>query len=397
MIITSDLFRKLPEESDLEYIQRVSAQKVFYKVTWQDIADTVEKETGITKSADTYRIVYGSTKIKDIKKEDIQLTPTIEDIEREKKETYGKKVDNIIYNRLLRQEGRFERFYHIISDKLLVFEPPKFEVLNCPQNDKEYVLGFADLHIGAKFSSVNNEYSMEIAKQRMEKAVAYCKDFVSKHNIRKLTVLDLGDEIQGMLRISDLKLNEVAVVDAFTYACRLIAQFLNELSAFCEVDFKMVSRSNHNQTRNLGTKASELASEDLGKILYNYIKDVLRFNSRVTVSTDVDRDYITFKIFDFNFIALHGHQVKNINTTIKDLSNLHRTFFDYAILAHSHSAKEFIESEGKNHDIETLVLPSFVGSCPYADTLMVGSKAGMKIFEFDRVFGHTASFKIILN
>ena len=66
-------------------------------------------------------------------------------------------------------------------------------------------------------------------------------------------------------------------------------------------------------------------------------------------------------------------------------------------LAHSHSAKEFITAEGLNHDVETLVLPSLIGSDPYADKLMVGSKAAIKIFGFDKKYGHTESYKYILN
>ena len=84
----------------------------------------------------------------------------------------------------------------------------------------------------------------------------------------------------------------------------------------------------------------------------------------------------------------------------KDLANMHRKFYDYVFLGHSHSAKEVITSEGAEgdvHDNEVLVAPSFVGSDPYADKLMVGSKPACKIYEFDAKYGHIASYKIILN
>ena len=57
----------------------------------------------------------------------------------------------------------------------------------------------------------------------------------------------------------------------------------------------------------------------------------------------------------------------------------------------------FLASEGKDNDIEILVCPSFIGTCPYADSLLVGAKAACKIFVFDEKYGHTETHKIILN
>ena len=81
----------------------------------------------------------------------------------------------------------------------------------------------------------------------------------------------------------------------------------------------------------------------------------------------------------------------------KDLANRHRIFFDYIFLGHSHSAKEFIFAEGDSHDAEVLVAPSLIGSDPYSDKLFVGSKASIKIYGFDSKYGHTESYKFILN
>jgi hypothetical protein len=194
-----------------------------------------------------------------------------------------------------------------------------------------------------------------------------------------------------------LKLNEKDVVDAFVIAERLLAGFLNSLSKYCKVKFIQVCYSNHEQPRYLGTKANELAGEDMGKILFAYLQDVLALNERVEIIGDIEKDYYEFKIFDFECFAEHGHQIKSIADANKNLTNRHRKFYDYVFLAHSHSAKEFITAEGQHHDVETLVLPSLIGSDPYADKLMVGSKAAIKIFGFDKKHGHTESYKFILN
>ena len=197
--------------------------------------------------------------------------------------------------------------------------------------------------------------------------------------------------------MTDLQINDIPVVDAVVEISRLIAEFLNELSASCNITYYHVPKANHSQIRPLGSKASEIASEDMEKIIVNYISDLLKNNSRVTVKSNLEKDYVDFKIFDFECTSLHGHQIKNIKTTVKDLSNINRKWYSYVFLGHTHSANEIIVGEENHNNIEVLTIPSFIGSDPYADSLFVGSKAMVKIFEFDRVYGHIGSRYIILN
>ena len=96
-------------------------------------------------------------------------------------------------------------------------------------------------------------------------------------------------------------------------------------------------------------------------------------------------------------IAMHGHQLKNIENSIRDLSMLRRSFIDYLILGHFHSGKEIPSFEGCYNDTEILISPSFIGSDPYSDSIMKGSKASVKIYGFSNVFGHIETYKMILN
>ena len=314
------------------------------------------------------------------------------------REKYSYATEKTPYYRLMRQDSRFERFYSMVAEQIKRLPPPDFlrEDNRGAMDDEEFhdfVMTLADLHIGACFESVNNSYSMAIAKERFNLLLGRVSKFVNDHNIETLKILSLGDVVQGILRISDLKLNEAPVVDAFVFAMRLIADFLNKLSAYCYIQFYQVCYSNHDQLRPLGTKASELAAEDLGKILYAYLRDTLENNQRIEIIADTEHDYLEF----FNCIAMHGHQINNLNTVSKDLTTRHRKFFDYVFLGHTHSAKELIASTGEHHNLEVLISSSVVGEDPYADKLMVGSKASVKIFEFDKVYGHIASYNIILN
>ena len=155
----------------------------------------------------------------------------------------------------------------MIADQIKQLPPPDcitpVDYDGNDEEDMEYVLGLADLHIGSCFEGVNNSYSIEEATRRFDILLGYMIDFIHKKHISKLKILSLGDAIQGILRLSDLRLNEGPVVDSFVVAVRLIADFLNKLSAYCRIEFLMVCYSNQDQLRPLGTKASELASEDM--------------------------------------------------------------------------------------------------------------------------------------
>ena len=107
--------------------------------------------------------------------------------------------------------------------------------------------------------------------------------------------------------------------------------------------------------------------------------------------------YIVIPINGYDVIAMHGHQIKNIENSIKDISMMRREFVDYLLLGHFHAGKQIVAHEGCCNDSEVLVAGSFVGSDPYSDSLFKGSKASVNIYGFDYIYGHTETYKIILN
>lgn len=396
-------------ESIDDYMIRASALGQQNRLTWQEIADIINEETDLSFSESKYRKNYRTyckgveAGARSAEGESIVEEPvvsfTAEDFEL--RQRYQTATEKMPYYRLMRQDSRFERFYRLIADQIKQLPPPDYiapiDYDGNDEEDMEYILGLADLHIGSCFDGVNNSYSIEEATRRFDVLLGYMINFIQKKHISKLKILSLGDTIQGILRLSDLRLNEGPVVDSFVVAVRLIADFLNKLSAYCRIEFLMVCYSNHDQLRPLGTKASELASEDMGKIMFAYLTDVLALNERIQIIGDTNRDSLEFDIWDFHCKAMHGHQINNPATVSKDLANRDRKFYDYVFLGHTHSAREIITAEGEHHNIQTLTLGSFIGSCPYADKLMVGSKASCSIYGFHKKYGHVESYTCILN
>jgi hypothetical protein len=251
-----------------------------------------------------------------------------------RKERYKLKATNLERDRKDRQGSRFELFYENVRDAITTLPLPEIKSYSIKKdNDDEYVVLIADVHFGAKFVSAHNEYSIEIVKQRFSKLLSELIVLIEERHLRKLIILGLGDDIQGILRLTDLTLNQTPVVNAVVEYPRIVACFLRELSAYCEIDYYPVQNSNHSQTRPLGTKASELATEDMEKVIVNHIYDLLLDNNRVNVHIEFEDKPIILDIKGFKCIAKHGHQLKSANDNVlKDLSDFYRVFFDYESL-----------------------------------------------------------------
>lgn len=392
-------------EDELDYlIDKV--ENPANKKNWVDMVDDLQTNTHpdvLRKSFTGGR--YGGYNVAKFYKAKIAEGCTSEEIERLemlKDEIYKERCKiqalTLEGNRYKRQDARFELFYENIAK---VKETLPYPVLNRSYidevNEQEYVLGFGDIHYGANFTSANNQYSIKECKKRFGILLTETENYVIKNGISRIKIINVGDSIQGILRLTDLQLNEIPITEAVVEISRLIAEFLNELSVVCDIEYYHVPMANHSQTRNLGSKASELAQEDMEKIITSYISDLLSNNDKVAVISNVGKDYIDFKVFDFDCFAMHGHQIKSTKECIKNMSNMHRKLYSYGFLGHTHSANEIIVGEENHNNMEVLTVPAFVGSCPYADKLFVGSKAMAKIYEFDSVYGHVGSKNIILN
>lgn len=390
--VCKDISDKLEGNNDLDWTEI----KQKYNISCSP--DTIRKSSS-TIFGGQFRTEYLKNRIytnpDDFSKEK-ELDKKIQDLRKERTKL---QTANIERNRVDRSEARHEMYYEYIGNTITSLPLPDFQPLSYNfENDIEYLLTIADVHYGAKFKSENNEYSPGIAKERFEDLSGQVIDFIKKHNLRKIHIVSLGDLIQGILRVSDLKVNDSSISKATVEISRLIAMFLREISIHAIVEYYHVPFANHTQIRPLGTKASELADEDVEYIIGNYILDLCSDNERIGVHlADEGKQYIEIPIMGNEIIAMHGHQLKNVENSIRDLSMLRRSFIDYLVLGHYHNGKEIPCFEGCCNDTEILISPSFVGSDPYSDSLMKGSKASCKIYGFDSLYGHTETHKFILN
>lgn len=368
-------------------------------IDWCEIKD----KYNIQCSADTIRkastTIFGGHYRKKLEKTpESNLDDKIAELREERIKLQTVNLEN---SRLDRSEYRQKLYYEYVGKAITTLPLPDFEPLfNNFSEEKatHYLLTIADVHYGATFKSVNNVYSPEIAHARFRDLYLEMVSFIKKHTVNTLHIVSLGDLIQGILRMSDIRINDSSVVKAVVEVSRLMAHFLNTLSKYVNIEYYHVPFANHTQIRPLGSKANELPLEDLEYVIGNYIADLVKDNKRIHVHFALEGESgININIPGNTIYAMHGHQIKNLENAIKNISSLKRDFIDYLILGHYHGSSEIPAGESVCNDTEVLVSPSFVGSDPYSDSLFKGSKASVKIYGFDEICGHTESYKIILN
>lgn len=396
--------KPLPHENMQAYIFRIGQLKDVGAISesWNEIAEIINKyfvkNTLSYKKGKTYANIYAQ--VKNFYDAGV-FDNAKEQLEELKKEKIKIQTLNIERNRIDRNIARQELYYEQIGSACSSLPFPDYAPLKeyvGESFNKKYLLTLSDIHYGAAFKCGDKEYSPDIVRNNFEYLTSRLITFITDHNIETLYIVSLGDLLQGIIRTSDLKINDSAVVKSTVEISRLIALFLVELSEVVRIEYYHVMRSNHTQIKPLGTKANELMDEDLEYVIGHYIKDLCAGNERINIHLQNDDDeFIKIPIWNYDIYAAHGHHVKNISNALKDLSVTYQEFIDYLILGHYHHFDNMHGWESSCHDTEVILAPSFAGTDPYSKSIMRTSHGSVLILGFDEIYGHTETYKIYVD
>lgn len=399
--------KRLPNESDESLIYRVCSLKDEFG-TWTEVRDILNdlldknySESKYRKWYKAYQAGYEEGLKNGNTSEYLDLDDKLNALRKERKKIQALNIER---NKYEREEARRELFYEQIAENIMSLPLVSFGQISDEENvdhhnfEKEYVLCLADIHAGAKFKEGYDEYSMEIVQERFLCLLDEMSYFIKNKGISHLHVLELGDTVQGLIHLNDLKIIDSSMVRAIVEISRLIAEFLNQLSSITKITYYHCGRANHSQIRAFNTKANELAEEDVEYIIGHYIKDLLSNNNRIKVVLPSENQmYVKLDIGSHDIYAMHGHQLKNTDKAIDDMRNYIDTNIDYLIIGHEHCSKEITINASVTFDKEILVCPSFIGADPYSHSILKRTHGAVKIFGFNEIYGHNETYKIIID
>lgn len=398
------VFKRLENESDEELIYRICSQKDQIG-TWEQVKDVLNELTGNDYGESTYRKRYqafdkmikanqgkfydGSAMIEELKEQQTNL----------KKERIKLQSEKLELNRNLRELARDELLTEKIEDaisNLKELDKPKY--IRPIHNNKSYLLTIADCHFAIEFQikdffgNIVNEYSPEIFKQRMELLLGSVIETIEKEGITELNIWNLGDELQGLLRLnSQLMQMRYGVVESAILYAEYMANWLTELSNYVRIKYQMVMDSNHNQIRMCNAPKNAFPDENMSHVINAFLKERLKDNDNITIiENPTGMNYALLSTYAV--VGIHG-EVKNLGKALNEFSRAYQLPINYIIGGHVHHS----ESKEVGIDAEALSVKSVIGVDPYGMSLQKTSNAGANLFVFEQGNGKICEYTYKLN
>lgn len=322
------------------------------------------------------------------------------ELEKLKKQIQTEKTE---YNQQLRIEARDELLVEKIRDAVrelnerdpMVYFEPHYNT-NYEDGPRTWILAFGDAHFGAELQikglhgEIINEYSPEIFYERMNELMVRVCDIIIENEINELYVFDMGDAIDGILRVSQLMKLRYGVVQSTIKYADFLAYWLYELSKMCPVKFRMCN-GNHSEIRHLGQKKGAFEQDNMGEVIFEFLR--MRFEDS-DIPVDISRnetDMIFESIQGFNILGYHGES-KDLESAMKDFRGMYKTDVDMLIAGHLHHS--FSETVGVNSDI--MRTPSIIGIDDFSMKCHKTSNPGATMFCIERDAGKTKEYHIKL-
>lgn len=385
------------EESYLSFVTRITVALNDGLIDYQQWGRAVVGEDLYSEESTRRIAKFFSQFIQNLENDEIELIEDkdkaneikqlLEELAKERKKI---QTANVEYNANLRSEARAEMFNEQVIEAIHNLKPIKFNKKLYTEASPEAtaVLCIADAHNGVEinmaslFGEVVNVYSPEILKTRLNKlANQVIEDKKRLLDYDKLIVFDLGDAIQGMLRLSDLsKLRTGVLQSAIDYA-EMIAQWLVFLSEELEVPIEYVCLGgNHCECRFL-EKGRNWEEENLGLVIQYVIDLRLQNNPNITVAPYSEFGFKTVQ--GVNILAIHGDDAKNDFDEISYWENYHNISIDILIMGHVHHGEQNTVGYGLTGDKEVIKVPSLVGVDSFSKKCRKLARAGAKFMLFE--------------
>lgn len=406
----NDILKKRADENEAQYIFRLGQLKDSGTITdtWESINPIINRELGIEeenwRDVSSFRKRYRNylDAYEQIFSKEQFSTDQASEYVNQKRELQKLKAqiqtEKLEYNRWLREEARDELIAeHICSAirELPVLDIPIPIQPKCA--DRAGVLLLADAHYGVDlkisglFGEIINEYSPEIFESRMWDLLNQVIYICNKEGFSSLNVYDLGDEVDGLLRVSQLWKLRYGVIESTIRYGRFITEWLNELTHHVRVKYQMVSDSNHCQLRLLSQPKNTFKDENMSYIIQDKIMDRLGDNPNFEFVKNPTGYIYDCNVAGYSVLGFHG-ECKNLEQTIKNFSRTYGTHIDFLVSGHNHH--QLSSNVGIESDI--IGAPSLIGVDDYALSLHKTSDPGATLFILEEHKGKVIEYNIKL-
>ena len=242
-----------------------------------------------------------------------------------------------------------------------------------------YVFTHADLHYDGTFD----------LREHFQKLY----DIVIQKNVPKAYIFALGDEIEGLLRVSAAMDSRLGAVEQMKEYAVHYLNFLQRLSQKMQLVVYQVTSSNHTQTRVLSTGRNELEKEDLLQLLDVILQVGLAQNPNCIY---ISGEEISTEIGGFQFYLEHGHLIRKATAYIEKKQADLGIKIDYHYSGHIHHYLNETLHARDGYDCDYTVAPSCKPTqSTYEKNLMLSANPAI-LWEIFDIGGRVSTEKILL-
>ena len=325
----------------------------------------------------------------------------LKELEVKKQELHKEKIkvqtEKATLSQLLRETARFELFTERAIQAIKEIKPLPFPTkIIIEKNNTEGLLCLADAHFGKEIlindlkGEIINQYDEEIFKQRMYKLLNKTLDICKKEDLTEIHIMNLGDEIDGLIHLGQLINLKYGVVESAIKYSYFIASWLNLLSEHIKIKYYSTC-GNHTDLRLLSTKKGEMPHENISKVIFILTKEILKDNPNIECIEN-KTDMIYTQIAGFNILGIHGEE-KDVQQSIRDYSYMYNEDISYLVTGHKHHANSVNLGISKG----TIGVGCICGLDNFSLKIKKISEPSSTFVIFEEDIGKTIEYNISLN
>lgn len=392
--------KRRESESHLSYAKRVTEMKKELDLDYAEWGKLVcGKEYSSENARKAFYILKPFLDMVDVEQveniEDNQILNELEmmkiEIEKEKIRFQDQRRE---FKNLVRPEARFERILEVMEREIKSINNIKpflsKRVDTYRSSNNEAVLIASDWHIGTKFKNYFGEYSIDIAKRRLNDLLNSTVEYCEANKVDTLHLELLGDNISGGIHWSSKVDGEEDCVSQTMRLCELLSEFIVKLSENIP-NVKVYSVVGNHSRINMNKKDNQ-KGENLERFVPFYLKTRLVNvnNVQIMEECNIDDGIIVFKVLNTEIVGVHGDLDKP-NQIINNMIKMFRRVSDEYHMGHLHH-----HFEKEEHDIEVVINGSLQGTDDYAKDIRKSGRPMQKLMIYNEE-GKFATYKIKLN
>lgn len=402
----SSILKRKNDETDFDYKVRLCIAKLNKDIDldWIEIRDLLNLDCSadhLRKLAYAYKEMlenYEEKLIENIEEDGILSKLTKKQLELKKERVKLSSEKNEI-NRWIREQGRnelfFEKYLETISKRKLPSPPDYIKPIET--RDFDWLLDFADVHYGKEVKiygledEVLAEYNVDKFESRMWDLLNQTIHKVEKENINHIHVFNLGDSVDGILRMSQLKAIQLGITDSLTGFADFMFTWLNELSKKVRIDYYSCW-GNHDEIRPLGSSKGEFANENVDRIITWHLQRMFEQQKNPNITIHKNKPLTYVDIVGTKILATHGQDEKNLENSIKDYTNVYGKKINMLLTGHLHNTNTKTSGMDGLQNIEFYQHPSICGIDEYSVKLKKVAPSGATMMKIERGLGRTETF-----